>query len=233
MVPFRSLGAIAWAECAAIFVKKGRYLTIEPNLAAAIYITHLHHKQKSLSSPEVQRRLAYYEDVLAAPGNDLDGDPLDIIRAVRSRTADLKTATRRAYAALGQMGVEVRILRMAPLLDRARRRLEIVIGGNDMPLLADTDRRPRWIRENHHSQHLGRPAWIWRVEIQECLPGSLYCIGVFFHIKERYAHTSHKAKNLVDENMLPAILAIAVFRWWPLIITSSIGRFLREPGRRR
>jgi hypothetical protein len=53
----------------------------------------------------------------------------------------------------------------------------------------------------------------------------------FFRFKERYAHTSHKAKNLIDENMLRPILAVALLRWWPVIITSSIGRYLRGPGR--
>ena len=67
--PFRSLGAIAWESARPFLVKNGRYLALEPTVAAAIYITHLHHKQKSLSSPEVQHRLAYYEDVLAASGN--------------------------------------------------------------------------------------------------------------------------------------------------------------------
>ena len=229
--PFRSLGAIAWESARPFLVKNGRYLALEPTVAAAIYITHLHHKQKSLSSPQVQHRLAYYEDVLAAPGNRLDGDPLDLIRAVRSRTADLKTANSRAHSALVRMGVEVRTLRLSPLLDRARRRLgSIVIGGDGAPFspipIVGPDGSGKTTLVNTLADRHGFGALRFKNVFRFSL---LY--RSFFHIKERYAHTSHKAKNLIDENMLPAILAIATFRWWPVIITSSIGRFLREPGR--
>ena len=228
--PFRSLGAIAWESARPFFVKKGKYLAIEPNLAAAIYITHLHHKQKSLSSPEVQRRLAYYEDALAASGNGVDGDPLDIIRAVRSRTADLKTANRRACTALLQMGVQVRILRMAPLFDRARRRLESVIGGgNEMPLSPIPIVGPDGSGKTTIVNTLAERHGFSTLKFKNVFRFSLLYRS-FHHIKERQAHTSHKAKNLVDENMSQAILAIAIFRWWPLIITRAVGRYLRGPG---
>ena len=78
--PFRSSAPLPGRAPAHSWSRSG-YLTLEPTWLLPIYITHLHHKQKSLSSPEVQHRLAYYEDVLAASGR-LDGDPLDLIRAV-------------------------------------------------------------------------------------------------------------------------------------------------------
>jgi hypothetical protein len=228
--PFRSLGAIPWESARPFLVKKGRYLALEPTVAAAIYITHLHHKQKSLTSPEVQRRLAYYEDVLAASGNRPDEDPLDVIRAVRSRTADLKAANMRAHSALVRMGLEVRSLRISPLLERARRRLGSVVGGGDgaafspIPIVGP-DGSGKTTLVNTLAERHGFGALRFKNVFRFSL---LY--RSFYHIKERYAHTSHKAKNLIDENMLPAILAVAMVRWWPVIITSSIGRYLRGPG---
>jgi hypothetical protein len=228
--PFRSLGAIAWESARPFLIKNGRYLTLEPTVAAAIYITHLHHKQKSLNSPEVQRRLAYYEDTLAARGDRLDGDPLDLIRAVRSRSADLKTANARAHSALVRMGVEVRILRLSPLLDRARRRLGS-IGNADgaafspVPIVGP-DGSGKTTLVNTLAERHGFGA----LRFKNIFRFS-YLYRGFFLLKERYAHTSHKAKNLIDENMLQPILAVAILRWWPVIITLSIGRYLRGPGK--
>jgi hypothetical protein len=226
--PLRALGTISWESARPFFVRKGKYLTLEPAVAAAIYVTHLHHKQKSLSSPEVQHRLAHYEDALAEAGDPLDGDPLDIIRAVRSRTADLKTANMRAYAALVSMGVRVRILRIAPLLERARRRLASVIVGRDdapfwpVPLLGPDGSGKTTVANTLAERH-GFSAF----RFKNVFRLSLLYRG-FYRTKERFAHTSHKAKNLVDENMSQLVLAIAIVRWWPLVISRMLGRNLRS-----
>jgi hypothetical protein len=229
--PFRSLGAIAWESARPFFVRTGKYLTLEPTVAAAIYITHLHHKQKSLSSPEVQRRLAYYEDALTPSRNPLDGEPLDIIREIRSRTADLRTANMRACAALARMGVQVRILRMAPLLERARRRLDSIIVSRDgMPFspipIVGPDGSGKTTLVNTLAERHAFGALRFKNVFRFSLP-----YRSLLYTKARFAHTSHKARNLIDENMSEAILTIAILRWWPVVTMRTIGRYLRARDR--
>jgi hypothetical protein len=229
--PFRSLATISWRSARPFLVQKGKYLTLAPMVAAAIYVTHLHHKQKSLSSPEVQGRLAYYEDVLAESDGRAGADPLDIVRGVRSRTADLKTANKRAYSALVRMGVRVRILRIAPLLERARRRLVSIIIGKDaapfwpVPIVGPDGSGKTTIANTLAERH-GFDAFRFKNVFR-----SSFLYRGFHHVKERYAHTSHKAKNLTDENMVHVVLAIAIFRWWPLVVSRMAGRYLRKDGR--
>jgi hypothetical protein len=229
--PLRPLGTISWQSARPFLVPQGRYLTLAPTVAAAIYVTHLHHKQKSLSSPEVQHRLAYYEDVLAAAGASSGADPLDIIRGVRSRIADLRTANKRAYSALVRMGVRIRVLRIAPPLDRARRRLTGVIVGKDaapfwpVPIVGPDGSGKTTIASTLAERH-GFDAFRFKNVFR-----SSFLYRGFHRVKERSAHTSHKAKNLIDENMLQVVLAIAIVRWWPLIISRMAGRILRKDGR--
>lgn len=229
--PFRSLATIGWNSARPFFVDSGRYLALGPTIAAAVYLTHLHHKQKSLSSPEVQGRLAYYADALSRSDNELDKDLLGAVQALRARAADLKIANTHACSTLARMGVQVRTLRMAPLLERGRRRLaSVVVGRNGMPFSPVPVIGPDGSGKTTIVNSLAEQHGFSTLRFKNVFRFSLLYRG-YHRLKERYAHTSHKAKNLVDENMAQIILMIAVVRWWPVIAWRTGSRYLRGRGR--
>ena len=218
--------AHSWSRMAGIW-------RLEPNRGGR----DLHHASSSqakiLSSPEVQHRLAYYEDILAAPGNRLDGDPLDLhpggtLTHRRSQDGKLAASPFRSRAD----GCRGEILRLSPLLDRARRRLgNVVIGGDGMPFSPIPMCRPRRIRQNDLVSTLADRHGFGALRIQECIQ-VLFIVPELFSYKGRVCHTRRtRLRTLLTKTCCKPSWRCAVFRWWPLIITSSIGRFLREPGR--
>lgn len=222
-----SLAAIPWKSARPFFVTSDRHLALRPPVAAAIYITHLHHKQKSLSSPEVQRRLAYFEDALSRPDAGSDEGLLGTIQALRARTADLKRANMQACSALLRMGVPVRILRLAPRLQRARRHLARAVAGKDgvaftpVPVLGpDGSGKTALIRA------LADRGRFRALKFKNVFRASLVYRGSL-SLKARNANAPRLARNRMDESMAQAILTIALLRWWPLVIPRVIRRYFR------
>jgi hypothetical protein len=223
-----ALAAIPWKSARPFFVTSDRYLALRPPVAAAIYITHLHHKQKPLSSPEVQRRLAYYEDALSRSGDGPDEDLLGTIQALRAGTADLKSANMRACSALRRMGVPVRILRLAPRLQRARRHLARAVAGKDgeaftpVPILG-----PDGSGKTALIGALADRGRFRTLKFKNVFRTSLVYRGSL-SVKARKDNARRMARNRIDENMAQAILTIALLRWWPLVIPHMVCRYFRK-----
>jgi hypothetical protein len=223
-----ALAAIPWKSARPFFVSSDRYLALRPPVAAAIYLTHLHHKQKALSGPEVQRRLAYYEDALSGSDAGSDEDLLGTIQALRAGTADLKSANMRACSALLRMGVPVRILRLAPRLQRARRRLARAVAGKDdvaltpVPILG-----PDGSGKTALIGALADRGRFRALKFKNVFRTSLVYRGSL-SVKARNANAPRMARNRIDENMAQAILTIALLRWWPLVIPRMVRRYFRN-----
>jgi hypothetical protein len=223
----RLLAVIPWQNARPFLVESGPHLALEPAAAAAIYLTHLHHKQKSLSSPEVQRRLAYYEDSLSRSGGEVAAGLLGTIRALRSGSADLEKANVQASAALARMGVRVRILRMAPLLQRVRRHLtQAVAGRNGMALSPVPVLGPDGSGKTAIISALSDRAGVGTLRFKNVFRTSLLYKGLRL-VRRRSADRPRSARNLVDERMAQAMLIIALLRWAPLIVSRLVRRCLR------
>lgn len=226
--PMGSRAAIPWKSARPFFVTSDRYLALRPPFAAAIYITHLHHKQKSLSSPEVQRRLAYYEDALSRPDAGSDEGLLGTIQALRAGAADLKSANMQACSALLRMGAQVQILRMAPLVQRAQRHLTRAVAGKDgiafspVPILG-----PDGSGKTALIGALADRGRFRTLKFKNVFRRSLIYRGSL-SVKARNANASHMARNRIDESMAQAILTIALLRWWPLVIPRMVRQYFRN-----
>jgi hypothetical protein len=221
-------GTVEWQSARRFFTTDRTYLAIQPAVSAAIYLTHLYHKQKALDSPEVRRRLALYRDTLSKSTDHVHADLCRIIDALGGSDADLGKANMQAYAILLQMGVGVRIRRTLPALQRMRRRLARLIGGNGfgpVPVLGPDGSGKTAIISALGNQE-GLPTFKFKKIFRFSLPYRCY------HFVQRQFGSPPYARNMVDEGIVHLILLTSIVRWWPFAMARAVRSYWRRGAAR-